>query len=394
VIRLVLTGLACAGCYQPPQTLLPLAAPAPALRDGPPQSCEQAVGATLERRRRYVAARLGLAQAELARDEGTASLEIRLRDDANSPGGSRRVGVRWGLPALGTSGARRSAARAQRRLTESDEVLVDAELAARVRRDFLAARSARAALTLAQRRLAHTHARLRAAERRLSAGTTTAVRRTRAELAHAAAKAAVAGAEAQLEGALARAAAWTGTRPDDTPCDPELSPTTADAHPAVIAARAEANRSHARGYARTREAWPWPFLQLAWDQRIGAPDRLLFYVGAPIPLPGDSPADVESARVHARIADAQEVRDRVIRGVARARAALEAATDELSAIDGESAQLDAARSVAQRAEAASAAADEALELREALLEWEARRQDAVAAVEGARIELRRQQGRP
>ena len=94
VTRMVLIGLACAGCYHPPQVLLPPADPPPLGEGGPPQACEAAVREVIEARRGHRLAHEALGQAELDHGSQTASLQARLRDDALDPGGSTRVGLR------------------------------------------------------------------------------------------------------------------------------------------------------------------------------------------------------------------------------------------------------------------------------------------------------------
>ncbi len=348
----------------------------------------------LEARRGQVAAHVALAQAELDRGGSTAKMQARLRDDALDPGGSTRVGLRWQLPAIGAEGARRASVKAEMALSRAESTLVDAELAAQVRLDHLAARTARRAAATAEQSAKLARTSLEAMDRRLTAGTVTPVARAAAALSLATAEATQKAAAAARDAAEARAKTWTGRAADDASCDPSVSPDVAEKHPEVVAAREDIARVHARAHARSAEAWPWPYIQVAWDRDANGPDRALVYFGAPIPLPGDSPGDVEDAQLRVRTADAQAIRVRVRRELARARAALDGAVAALAALDSEATRVQAAETVASRAEAAKATASEAVRLRRALLDWQERRTDAREAVERARIEVRRQQGRP
>ncbi len=361
--------------------------------------CEDTVRAALEHGRGLRAARDAVARAERERGTPPGALEVRVRDDLRAPwGGAARAGVRYTLPAFGASGAHEAAAEAEIRLVAAENLLLEAEIAAAVRRDHLAVRGAREALAHAREQSRLRRAALEAATRRVEAGTTTLLVKARARLKLATATSKAQAAEAALAAAERRAATWTRLPPGDAPCVPDTAlkdpgDAALEAQPGVLAAEEAITRVEARGDAKVLESWPWPFLELTWDREAGGPDRLLLQIGAPIPLPGTSVAAVEAARLVRGRADLTRRRTQVHRAVVDARAELEAATAALAALTSTEEAATEARQVAEEAKAAQASVDETLAVQQTLLDWSRDMASARERVERARIELRRREGR-
>jgi hypothetical protein len=306
--------------------------------------------------------------------------QLRVRDNVRDLGDDLRVGLRWGLSRPGAADAEAHAGEATIRLNRAQVQLLEAQLAAQVRRAHLAWRQSALDLTLADaaQRSAETQAQF--SQRSLTAGLISRVAVGRAVLETQLAVSARGAAEHGAHQAEATVRRWAdGAAVQKAACQPAAPPS---AHPALEAARATAAADLATTDAARREGWAWPtFLEVNWDREAEQDDRLLVGLGFSLGAPFKADAEPATrARAVARLAA-------VRREVQDAQAAAEAQLVAAQAAVAQQPDLTAARRLLAEARAANADPKARRGLARALARAEHDRASAQLALEAARITM-------
>ena len=340
----------------------------------PPIDCETAVRVALERLLDPAAADTRARLATSTDPRSRPGLQARVRGGYPTPNVVDRAGLRLTLPPPGTDAAYARIGQATAGVMWAQQSSDALLFAADARRAHLEVRRAEAALRDARGLHAIVVAQAGLRARQAQVGVVPGLRAVQARLEVEAALDEIAAQQAATAAARAELSRLTGTDEAQGVCAPTL--TTASEHPALAADRAESQLIAARVEARDLGADLWPdFIEAAWDDQ-GQSSRGILSVGVDIPLSADDRTGLVEAQARAQRARMEQLIERQIT----------AATARLTAAEAHQAALD--RPLPKDfAAAATHETSEGLAIREALIRTQARRREAVFAVEAARIDL-------